>query len=116
MAGCVEVHPLAARKSVGSVGPEWDDHRVGRRPSRRPHPGAIRPDDRRQLPATAHDVQEDPVHTDLFLRIYQQQERELEQQLAHRLAASDRAPVSAARGGHHPRISHLRMHRKTSHG
>ena len=53
------------------------------------------------------------MHPDLFLRIYQQQERELEQQLAHRLAARDRAPVSAARGGHHPRISQLRLHRKT---
>lgn len=55
------------------------------------------------------------MHPDLFLRIYQQQERELEQQLAHRLAARDRAPVSAARGGHHPRISQLRLHRKTHH-
>jgi hypothetical protein len=54
------------------------------------------------------------MHPDLFLRIYQQQERELEQQLLHRLAARDRTPVSAA-GGHHPRISHLRMHRKTTH-
>ena len=55
------------------------------------------------------------MHPDLFLRNYQQQERELEQQLLHRLAARDRV-VSAARGVHHPRFSHLRMARKTARG
>ena len=35
------------------------------------------------------------MHPDLFLRMYQQQERELEQRLLHRLAARDRSPVGS---------------------
>ena len=56
------------------------------------------------------------MYPDMFLRIYRQQERELEQQQLHRLAARDRAPAGAARGGYHPRILHLRTHRRATHG
>lgn len=56
------------------------------------------------------------MYPDMFLRIYRQQERELEQQLLHRLAARDRSPVARAPGSHQFRISSLRAHRKGTHG
>ncbi len=57
--------------------------------------------------ATSHrDLQEDPVHPDLYLKIYQQQERELEQRLMHRLAAQGRSAGIRSRlhlpGTHRP--------------
>ncbi len=49
------------------------------------------------------------MHPDLFLRVYHQQERELEQRLEHRLAARDRSSA-ASRSGHF-RL-HLSLHRR----
>lgn len=51
---------------------------------------------------------------DLFLRVYQQQERELEQRLLRRLAAQGRRPSARGRHGHAHRIS-LRGHRTATH-
>ena len=60
--------------------------------------------------ATSHrDLQEDPVHPDLYLKIYQQQERELEQRLMQRLAAQGRPT------GTRSRIHLPRPHRRTTH-
>ncbi len=53
------------------------------------------------------------MHPDLYLRVYQQQERELTQRLANRLAARSRTAGTRARGAHR---LHLRSHRTTSHG
>jgi len=80
--------------------------RSGRNPSQRP-PVATR--------HRPFDVQEDPMHADLYLTIYRQQERELEQRLLHRFAALDRSPVNRARAGHHFRVAHLRLDRKAAH-
>lgn len=52
------------------------------------------------------------MHPDLYLRVYQQQERELTQRLANRLSARSRT-VGTRRGAHR---LHLRSHRTTSHG
>ncbi|WP_155859455.1 hypothetical protein [Cellulomonas sp. KRMCY2] len=51
------------------------------------------------------------MHPDLFLTIYRQQERELEQRLLQRFAADERAPggPTKARG---LRVAHIRLHRK----
>ena len=54
------------------------------------------------------------MHADLYLTIYRQQERELEQRLLHRFAALDRSPVNRARAGHHFRVAHLRLDRKAA--
>lgn len=54
------------------------------------------------------------MHPELFMRVYRQQERELEQRLRHRLAAAGRAPAAPAR--HHGLRLHLRAHRPTPHG
>lgn len=51
------------------------------------------------------------MHPDLYLRVYQQQERELTQQLANRLAARSRSAGSRARSAHR---LHLRS-RTSSH-
>lgn len=58
-------------------------------------------------------VQEDLMHPDLYLRVYQQQERELTQRLANRLAARTRTVGVRGRAAHR---LHLRTHRTTSHG
>ena len=50
------------------------------------------------------------MHPDLFLRVYHQQERELEQRLEHRLAARDRS-AAGTRSGHSVRL-HLSLHRR----
>lgn len=47
---------------------------------------------------------------DLLLRIYQQQERELEQRLVRRLAAETRRKPARERHGHHLRLA-IRAHR-----
>ncbi len=52
------------------------------------------------------------MHPDLYLRVYQQQERELTQRLANRLAVRSRATGLRDRGTHR---LHLRTHRTTSH-
>jgi len=54
------------------------------------------------------------VDTTSFLMNYRQHEREIEQRLLHRLAARDRSPVTAARGGHRLRMAHLRTQRRTA--
>lgn len=51
---------------------------------------------------------------DLFLRVYQQQERELEQRLLRRLAAQGRRSAGR-RHGHAHRVA-LRAHRTAAHG
>ena len=53
------------------------------------------------------------MHPDLYLRVYQQQERELTQRLANRLAARSRVTGGRARGVHR---LHLRTHRTSAHG
>lgn len=55
------------------------------------------------------------MHPELFMRIYAQQERELEQRLSQRLSAQGRSPAGAA-PGHHARSMHLRMHRRATNG
>ena len=52
------------------------------------------------------------MHPDLYLRIYQQQERELEQRLLHRLAERDRPQANPSREGRGLRVAHIRLHRK----
>lgn len=47
---------------------------------------------------------------DLFLKVYQQQERELEQRLVRRLAAQGRKAPVRARHSHHLRLA-VRPHR-----
>lgn len=51
------------------------------------------------------------MHPDLYLRIYQQQERELEQRLLHRLAERDRPQAAPSRAGRGLRVAHI-LHRK----
>jgi hypothetical protein len=51
------------------------------------------------------------MHPDLYLRIYQQQERELEQRLLHRLAERDRPQANPSREGLGLRVAHI-LHRK----
>lgn len=53
------------------------------------------------------------MHSDLFLRVYQQQERELERTLQHRRAARSRATTSGSRGSG-LRMSPLRSHRRNA--
>lgn len=50
------------------------------------------------------------MHPDLYLRVYQQQERELTQQLANRLAARARTSGGRSRGSHRPHLRALRAH------
>lgn len=65
----------------------------------------------RGYPPLPDDVQEDPMHPELFMRIYAQQERELEQRLLRRLAAQGRSSAGAS-AGHHARTAHFRAHRR----
>lgn len=51
---------------------------------------------------------------DLFLRVYQQQQRELEQRLRRRLAAQGRRTRDRARPTHHLRLA-IRPHRSAGH-
>jgi len=54
------------------------------------------------------------MHPELFMRMYQQQERELEQRLEHRLAARERS--APGRGfGLHGRAVRLHLHLRTPH-
>lgn len=68
----------------------------------------------RGYPPLPDDVQEDPMHPELFMRIYAQQERELEQRLSRRLSAQGRGPVGTS--GHHALAAHFRLHRRATHG
>lgn len=53
------------------------------------------------------------MHSDLFLRVYQQQERELERTLQHRRAARNRSTTVGSRGSG-LRMSPLRIHRRST--
>lgn len=53
------------------------------------------------------------MHPDIYLTIYRQQERELEQRLLQRFAAYQRAPGGQTRV-HGRRVAHLRLHRKVA--
>ena len=55
------------------------------------------------------------MHPDLFLTVYRQHERELEQQLLQRFAAQERA-ASGPRAVRARRGMHLRLHRKGAAG
>ncbi|HEY3436174.1 MAG TPA: hypothetical protein VGK35_00685 [Actinotalea sp.] len=55
------------------------------------------------------------MHPDLFLTVYRQHERELEQHLLQRYAAEERA-ASGPRRQRSRRAVHLRLHRKGSAG
>lgn len=55
------------------------------------------------------------MHPDLFMRIYQQQERELEQRLMHRLAARERS-TAGRRPAHHGHTVHLHLPRRGAQG
>ena len=57
------------------------------------------------------DVLENPVHPDLYLKIYRQNERELEQRLLQRFAADERA-AGGQRKARGRRVAHLLHHRK----
>lgn len=54
------------------------------------------------------------MHPDLFMRMYQQQERELERRLEHRLAARQRS-ASGQSHGHLGRTVHLHLHWRNTH-
>ncbi len=56
------------------------------------------------------------MHPDLYFRIYQQQEREFEQRLLHRLAARDRARADRARVSRFRLTAGRAQHRSTPHG
>lgn len=58
-------------------------------------------------------VQEDPVHPDLFLIVYRQQERELEHRLEHERSQATRSagrPRRAHRPGRIAALTALRRH------
>ena len=52
------------------------------------------------------------MHPDLYLRIYHQQEQELEQRLMHRLAERERARTGPKKSGRGLSVLHVRPHRK----
>lgn len=52
------------------------------------------------------------MHPDLYLRLYHQQEHELEQRLMHRLAERDRARSGPRKVGRGLPVIHVRSHRK----
>ena len=54
------------------------------------------------------------MHADLYLTIYRQNERELEQRLLQRHAAEERDQGGRSRV-HGRRGAHLRLHRKAAH-
>jgi hypothetical protein len=64
-------------------------------------------------PPLPDDVQEIPMHPDLYLKIYQQQERELEQRLLQRYAAEQRGSARPHRSKGH-RVLHLPIHRRAA--
>lgn len=53
------------------------------------------------------------MHPDLYLKIYQQQERELEQRLLQRYAAEQRGSARPHRSKAH-RVLHLPIHRRAA--
>jgi len=57
-------------------------------------------------------VQEDPVHPDLFLVVYRQQERELEHRLEHRRSQSARGDAPERRPRHRRPLAALTAARR----
>ena len=99
-------------RSLPASAPRWTGGRVeeidlfhqprGRDPSARLSCG---------YPPLPDDVQENRVHPELYLKIYWQNQRELEQRLVRRYAAEERVAggLSRSRG---PRVTDLWLHRK----
>jgi hypothetical protein len=68
-----------------------------------------------RTPATTA-VQEDPVHPDLYLIVYRQQERELENRLEHRRSQASRDGARARRGGRVHPLAVMTARRRTAAG
>jgi hypothetical protein len=67
-----------------------------------------------RTPATTA-VQEDPVHPDLYLIVYRQQERELEHRLEHRRSQATRDGARTRRGARpHPFAAVTARRRQTA--